>query len=1020
MIGAWRIGTTLLLLGAGALAKDDLTPTNLAKAIRFEPRGAAAEAAAEMLARGGAKGWDQLASLVLHFAPSDPEVARRLIRQLADGAAPVRADRLARLYKRVKSPEIRGEIAVGLASFYPARATLVQEHLKKGGARGAAVVFALDAAGAPTSVLVECLGYPDVALVALGRIRQREDAPDVRTPSAAGREAALLGLDAAACARFLRSAPDFDLLAAAAALLKNEDRSVRVGAHALLMAASGKRLAADPLIWKSWVAAKRNSFEPPAEPSEGAVAAAILRGREFLRTRLLRNGYCADNWDSDRSKMGATALALLALRKSGMKRNDPVIESTLEKTLLLFDKAKRPALRKLPSATETYTAALLAMLLAELDRERFKLVLDTLGSRLARGQMRNGGWTYLAGYGTGKSWLTGDASNTQYAVLGLRALRRAGVTVQDELWEKAAAYWRDRINEHQGWPYSPGVAWDPMRRISMTAAGVASLAICLEALEPGKAREKIDSDETIQAGLHGLGRLLFLDEYARESLYALYSVERAGVLANVRDFLAGKRRIDWYRQGAIRLLSAQAPDGSWGTRQATWLLDRTGWGPDIDTAYAILFLARATVSIGKGKLRTIDVELKPLEQTRVTAPLRPEKREQSPAAARTEDLLRLEGSRPRILEGKAQIVGRIVAGARIDVGGNPVEPDADGWFRIEVDAAPARTLRIVATLGKRTETATVEIEPDTVPPTVTMETNPHLGPGRKRVLLKVSDDTSHLLVGRRLFVVRGRSVVIPVELKEGQKEISLDAFDYAGNKSRVRLPVIVKNRVLRLDGKSAVSAAIPPLPQAITVECWARPASISRKETVYGRTLVANAMRMYFKPSETQDADVENSGFGLYWRRWPDATQLPCGVTFRVGKKPATAAPHKSPRARAWVHLALTVDKKRMRLYVNGKLAGEETVSERWIANRPLLIGAEYGNRNGKLYIPFKGEIDGVRVSRGVRYQENKFKPAAHPEQDDITLLLLNFDGPDPMTDTSPFERAVTPIGAAKAIPMRR
>src|SRR5262249_54493676 len=66
-------------------------------------------------------------------------------------------------------------------------------------------------------------------------------------------------------------------------------------------------------------------------------------------------------------------------------------------------------------------------------------------------------------------------------------------------------------------------------------------------------------------------------------LYFLWSVERVGVLYNLRT-IGGK---DWYRWGADLLVKHQGADGSWACG-GYW-----GSSHHVDTSFALLFLKRA-------------------------------------------------------------------------------------------------------------------------------------------------------------------------------------------------------------------------------------------------------------------------------------------------------------------------------------------------------------------------------------------------------------------------------------------
>ena len=69
----------------------------------------------------------------------------------------------------------------------------------------------------------------------------------------------------------------------------------------------------------------------------------------------------------------------------------------------------------------------------------------------------------------------------------------------------------------------------------------------------------------------------------KDSLYALYGIERAGVLGQPR-LLGGQ---PWYVPGAKRLIDEQGRDGFW----------RGQYHEAVDSAFAILFLKKATAPL---------------------------------------------------------------------------------------------------------------------------------------------------------------------------------------------------------------------------------------------------------------------------------------------------------------------------------------------------------------------------------------------------------------------------------------
>jgi hypothetical protein len=215
----------------------------------------------------------------------------------------------------------------------------------------------------------------------------------------------------------------------------------------------------------------------------------------------------------------------------------------------------------------------------------------------------------------------GDHSNTQLAILALKAATRCGVKVPKDAWLDLASHfvkWQEakgpdvtlildrgadprgyasvskKAAKARGWTYDkpcpPGEAYG-----SMTCAGIACLALCRSELA-GNARfvgkTATDVDDAIRDGLAWLQANWSIEENPKRKLeyhfYFLYGLERVGVLV---DFVKIGEH-DWFREGAEWLLSHQEPDGRWKTPAGTTANDL------VDTAFALLFLERSTVPLG--------------------------------------------------------------------------------------------------------------------------------------------------------------------------------------------------------------------------------------------------------------------------------------------------------------------------------------------------------------------------------------------------------------------------------------
>jgi len=347
---------------------------------------------------------------------------------------------------------------------------------------------------------------------------------------------------------------------------------------------------------------------PQGKADEARVEAAIARGVAYLK-----------GVGTGRNNQ-ARELILLAMVHSGVRATDsafaPLLKEMLEDEL-----------------AGTYRVALQAMVLEELERVKYQKRIFQCAQFLVDNQNESGYWSYgqpttypepsiapskdvptgmpagpihpgqVVMFGDpGPSQKPavrqkvpvkqqrvlnggGDNSNSQYALLGLRACHDAGIVLPREVIEKAQRWWREcqcgsagGSTAGRGWDYRQGgKAYG-----SMTAGAVGALTICDFIL--GQDWKK---DDRVNAGVHWLRENFSVTEnpgHGRaQHYYYLYGLERAGMLYGTETF--GKR--EWYAEGAQLLLDQQRGDGSWN-------------GP-VDTCFAILFLRRATHSLVESK-----------------------------------------------------------------------------------------------------------------------------------------------------------------------------------------------------------------------------------------------------------------------------------------------------------------------------------------------------------------------------------------------------------------------------------
>ncbi|TAH35047.1 MAG: hypothetical protein EYC70_14770 [Planctomycetota bacterium] len=284
---------------------------------------------------------------------------------------------------------------------------------------------------------------------------------------------------------------------------------------------------------------------------EERVNRAVDRAAEALLQQLRAGGVG--------NQPGAHYLAALALLKSGVPRSEPELAP-----ILAYAREHNP-----PQASGTYTAGLQLMLFHEIGAAAEDQPARSVLAYLLRHQRANGLWAYPDG--------APDLSNTQFALLGLRAARQIGLEVPEDCLCRCLGGLMAAENRQKGFPYQPGGGPSDSMTVS-TLGGLAILDEFAELLprlrtQLDGVRERRQAVEQAYAAQwegqrspplsHGWGH------------YLLYALERYGDLAGIERF----GRYDWYQEGAEFLLRQRDQDGA--------------WGDVINTSFALLFLQRA-------------------------------------------------------------------------------------------------------------------------------------------------------------------------------------------------------------------------------------------------------------------------------------------------------------------------------------------------------------------------------------------------------------------------------------------
>ena len=332
-----------------------------------------------------------------------------------------------------------------------------------------------------------------------------------------------------------------------------------------------------------------------APPTPTAIDEAITRGVAWLLTEQKPTGA----WSGGGRALGHTALATLALLHCGLSEEQTSREARqLARALRYLDGQGPGRSDRRATDTRTYEASLLLMLLRARGRPADRARMQRLADLLCWSQARNGQWWYD---GKGAPDIDGgDNSNTQFALLALGLAHGEGLKVERATFSRALAWWVSAAGTQGGFGYASGGSPKSAPTGSMTAAGIACLAITraiLEpptALEPAAQRAPSRAARTQELATAYLAQVFSVTRNDGPALdrknqrqrmagrgwlhYYLWTVERAMVLA-------GQERLgplDWYADGARHLLASQARDGSW--RQEN---------PLYATCFALLFLARA-------------------------------------------------------------------------------------------------------------------------------------------------------------------------------------------------------------------------------------------------------------------------------------------------------------------------------------------------------------------------------------------------------------------------------------------
>jgi hypothetical protein len=301
-------------------------------------------------------------------------------------------------------------------------------------------------------------------------------------------------------------------------------------------------------------------------------------------------------WAAAFGVQGVDALCVYSLLHSGQALDGPG-----QRVMTVDDPFTQQILDKLKSydLKYTYHRSLRAAAMAVFNRSQDALTLeDDVRWLLTAGP--NGAYTYTmsdSGY-NGGGW---DNSNSQYGLLGVWSGASVGMSISQNYWHAVINHWSQCVNGNGTFGYTMGDA-----STTMTCAGVASLLVARDYIDYSAANSKMPAHPSplpaLDAGLRWLeDGDNCMTNIAGDGMggvgYGLYGLERVGLASGFKYF----GRHDWYSELARRLVAEQHADGSWGTQANAngVVVPQTL----VDTAYALLFLARGRHPILFNKLR---------------------------------------------------------------------------------------------------------------------------------------------------------------------------------------------------------------------------------------------------------------------------------------------------------------------------------------------------------------------------------------------------------------------------------
>ncbi|MBI5723031.1 MAG: DUF4159 domain-containing protein [Planctomycetes bacterium] len=306
--------------------------------------------------------------------------------------------------------------------------------------------------------------------------------------------------------------------------------------------------------------------------TDEAVEVAIKEGVKYILSQQKPDGSWPQHGKEDSNHIhtdGPTSMCIYALVASGIPAKDPRIAKAL-------DWLAKPENQAKLTYDTTFRCLVWYTVNKQLDNKYMKNLADDVEMLITA--TKNGSYTYMST----RQPDHGDNSNSQYGLYGVWTGAKGGIEVPRDYWEMCLKHWIGCQKSDGGWTYQSSAE----TRGTMTAAGIASLFVCMDWLYMDKFIKCQMGFEVsaVKKGLDWMGKNFLALEKSGHMEYLLYGVERVGLASGYKYFGAA----DWYKTGASWLLNR---------RRGNTENQEDGGSSVPNTCYKLLFLIRGRLPV---------------------------------------------------------------------------------------------------------------------------------------------------------------------------------------------------------------------------------------------------------------------------------------------------------------------------------------------------------------------------------------------------------------------------------------